>query len=116
MECPKCGSVLTRNGYNRHQSSRACEAVIVERELREGGWVRSGDRTATLRRLKMPLRRELAFVRDGRRRRVRMAHFTPNEVLVVYRSRGETELVHAFAEGGLKAVRQLAALALLSHE
>jgi hypothetical protein len=45
-----------------------------------------------------------------------MAHFTPNEVLVVYRSRGETELVHAFAEGGLKAVRQLAALALLSHE
>lgn len=120
VPCPGCGGGFqTVKALNRHRSTAACQAERVGAILRADGWVRAAQLGPLLRKYGVPLRKELGFVSDGGRRRVRKLWWAPTHYLLAWvycqRSGDFGEFLAALRAHDEDAVKRLATLAALAR-
>lgn len=65
LTCDACGRQVTQRGYRSHRKGRACESVVVQREMDQRGWVRARACSKKLREAGCPLEWHVAAVGDG---------------------------------------------------
>lgn len=108
VDCPGCGLTVSRRGFNRHGSSRACEAARAEREMAERELVRatSGPVAGLLKSCKVPFEVSGGFQKDGKRRRWRSVKYYPKNWVLIAR------WVDAAGYTEERSVRQQAAVSM----